>query len=179
MQAGEGNFSLRVDALGLYALSQYTQQLMVLSAVGSGTSTKAFAAALHSTNYVQLDAARCGQIENVRLTRCPEGYVCRKQRLEGGYWHLLALAKDDRLMTRLTDEALYRILSSNRYTTPILRQWTPWLSAKLSEADEHGDSFLVQLTAFQCQPALLLATTDDLDKIVVEGVKAGELRIQP
>jgi hypothetical protein len=87
--------------------------------------------------------------------------------------HCLAVVKDPRLMPCVTEESLWQKLRSPLYTTPLLREWMPWLMQNLV-----ADSLLVKLPAFQCNPGLLTVDDAGLDTLVSRGVGTGALSIR-
>ncbi|OWK34119.1 hypothetical protein FRUB_10090 [Fimbriiglobus ruber] len=72
----------------------------------------------------------------------------------------------------VTDESLWRLLRSHRFTTPLLRQWVPWLS---QEMQKKGD--IVRLTQSGCDAALMLADDETLDELVKQGLKQRHLTV--
>lgn len=101
------------------------------------------------------------------------GYKVHRARLDANTWHVLAVAKDESLVVAATDEAVWQEFRSPRFTTPLLRRWVPWLRKKL-EAERK----LVYPRQCGCNVALLLATNEDLDQAVSEGVRSGTLKME-
>jgi hypothetical protein len=58
------------------------------------------------------------------------------------------------------------------YTTPLLREWMPWLMQNLI-----ADGLLVKLPSFQCNPGMLTVDDTGLDALVSRGVGTGALKI--
>lgn len=102
------------------------------------------------------------------------GFDIRKAKLAFDTWHMVAVSKDPKFLLHTTDEALWRILRSDKFTTPLLKHWTPALRQRLVQME-----LLRKLDFFgNCNPSYLFATDDSLDKVVSEGVRRKELLIQ-
>src|SRR5262249_19286656 len=101
-----------------------------------------------------------------------DGYVVYRHRLGYQTWQFLCVARQDGLIPCLSEAALWRQLSSERYSTPLLHDWVPWLRSKLEER-----KLLLPLTCFNCRAATLCADTQHLDELVKEGVSQGHLHI--
>ena len=106
------------------------------------------------------------------------GFEVRKVKLAYDTWHLVAVSRDPKFFLHETDEALWKILRSDKFTTPLLKAWTPTIREMLTTMgylkcceffgqrfDKHGP------------PSHLLATDATLDKVVSEGIQHGRLRI--
>ena len=75
-------------------------------------------------------------------------------------------------MPVLSEATVWQLLRSNRFTTPLLQEWMPWLFQKLKEK-----KLVTELQQFGCQTGLLTADTDALDKLVSGGVRSNQLKI--
>jgi hypothetical protein len=75
-------------------------------------------------------------------------------------------------MMVVTDESLWQELNTTRFTTPILREWIPFIDRKLRECNR-----LENAHVFNCQCGILSATTAKLDAIVIDGLKSGKISI--
>lgn len=163
-------FNLRCDSIGLYGT-----EMLLLSVVAPETSVRALTAGLRSSGKDQKRieyACQVGQIAGACLTKCPEGYRSYRTRLGYGLWHVLYLANRDGFMPVMTEEALWQHLQGNQFTTPLLRDWMPWLAQKLKERE-----LLVELKQSGCQAGLLIVDSDALDALVSEGIIQGRLTI--
>jgi hypothetical protein len=151
---------------------------------GPQTAVKSFAAALNENCKlkvnvdglaVQLTDGTTQPAQRWRdFERAPgQGkYKVVMHRLGFNYVHCTARFKDPRLLPSVTDEALWAQLRSDRFTTPLLREWVPWLKeAMLKEGN------LERLPAFQCQPGLLAIDDGALDGIVSRGIAEGHLKV--
>ena len=163
-------FKVRCDAVGLHE-----NEILLLSVVGSETSVKALTAGLRSSAKDQnrIDySAHVGVVNASRLTQCPDGYRIYRTKLDYGLWHVLCLAKREGFLPVLRDETVWRLLQTDQFTTPLLREWIPWLSEEMKKRGS-----LVELTQSGCQAGLLLADNDVLDALVSEGLQQGHLTI--
>lgn len=163
-------FSMRCDAIGLH-----DDAILLLSVVGSETSVKALTAGLRSSGKDQkwIDySAQVGNVNAGRLTKCPDGYRIHRTKLAYGLWHVLCLAKRPGFMPVMTEGSLWQLLQKDPFTTPLLREWMPWL---FREMKNRGP--IVELTGSGCQAGLLLADNKTLDALVSEGIRKGHLMI--
>src|SRR5579859_4828694 len=163
-------FQVHCDAIGLNG-----NEILLLSVAGPETSVKALTAGLRSSGESQNRIAlsvHVGEVEANYLTRCPEGYRFYRTKLDYDLWHVLVLANRQGFMPVMNEDALWHVLQTNQFTTPLIREWTPWLYQTMKERD-----LITELTQCGCQAGLLVADSDDLDKLVSEGIKNGYLSI--
>jgi hypothetical protein len=163
-------FRVRCDAIGLH-----NDEILLLSIVGPETSVKALTAGLRSSGRDQkrIDySAHVGGIHHLSLTRCLDGYRLYRTKLAYGLWHVLCLANRDGFMPVMTEDAVWQLLQGDRFTTPLVREWMPWLCQRMKDANA-----LVELNQVGCQAGLLLTTSEQLDGWVSEGVQQGRLSI--
>jgi hypothetical protein len=148
--------------------------LMVASVVSNPTSIKAFRAGLFSkgASFVVVQVNRWGNEVEHRLARYENGYTLKTHRLAGDTFQLLAVARLPGLLTVSSDEGLWRELSGPRFTTPVLREWVPWLRQRL-EAEE----WLQNVDSVQCNAVRLTVTEEQLDGLVCEGLREGRISI--
>lgn len=110
---------------------------------------------------------------NYQPVKSDAGYVVHRQKLDYDTWHLLAVSRFEGLMPAVSEEALWQELRSERYTTPLLKRWLPWLQGRLIQ-----ENLLRPLDCFQCQAACLSGgTAVRLDELVSEGISEGHLEI--
>lgn len=163
-------FKLRCDAIALHE-----KEILLLSVSGSETAVKALTAGLRSSTLDQKRieyTAHLGCVNEALLTKCPEGYRVYRAKLSYGLWHVLLLARREGFLPAVTDETLWQLLQSPRFTTPLLRQWVPWLGQEMRRK-----GIIVQLTQSGCDAGLILADNDMLDDLVRQGVKRRHLAI--
>jgi Type III restriction enzyme, res subunit len=163
-------FSIRCDALALT-----NNEMLLMSVAGPETSVKALSAGLRASGRDQRHveySAQVGEIAGSQLGRSQEGYRIYRTKLPYGLWHILCLAKRNGFLPALTDESLWQYLLTGQFTTPLLRDWMPWLRRRMRE-----QGLLLELTQVGCDAGLLLIDSDTLDKLVSEGIKKGELSI--
>lgn len=174
-EARESSFSTRCHAL---AKAPYNYgKVFIASLVGNQTAVKSVTAALHNSRAVTFTASQCGEL----TTRAGEiyvqsdnafGYDVKRARLGFDSWHVLAISRDPRLIPVYTPGAVMDQLMSQRFTTPILRGWAPYL---LSELKREG--LLTMLPSFGCKAALLDLEQEQLDAMVSRGIAGGQLVI--
>lgn len=162
---------LRCDAAACLVQAGHGRPLLLASVCGPESAVKAFTAALHGTAKVQIESRVGGK--PVYAERWPRGYKVYRAALGFSTWHALAVAKMDGLILALSEETLWRELRTDRYTTPILRQWVPWLMERLLETGG-----LVKPEQAGCECGYLAADTEDLDKLVSEGLRSKALKLR-
>ncbi len=107
-----------------------------------------------------------------RLSPTQTGYRIYVNKLEYGLCHALFISKEPGFMTTITPEALWEELNDTRFTTPILREWMPYLETKLRKK-----SLLEEAWCFRCNAGFITASSEHLDTIVSEGLQTGEISI--
>jgi hypothetical protein len=163
-------FKLRCDAIGLHA-----NEMLLLSVIGSETSVKALTAGLRSSSSDQkrIDySAHVGSVYSSSLARCSEGYRIHRTKLAYDLWHVLCMARREGFMPVLTEYALWQLLQGSDFTTPLLREWTPWLYREMK-----ARQIIVELTQSGCRAGVCLANNDVLDELVSEGIRNDHLPI--
>ena len=167
----ESDFRVSCDSVA-YDDESAGDYLMVLSAMGPQTSIKAVAAMLQSDVHCTM------RVEDIdsgydSLGKHPGGYTVHRQRFEHNTWHILAVAKQEGLLLKLSVEALWVELRKPRFTTPVLRAWVPSLMNTLQ-----SNGHLRNLRCFGCDAAILMAGTAELDDVVAESLRRGRLKIK-
>lgn len=167
-----------------FAYDDRHSTIVLASVAGPQTAVKSFAAALNENCKLKINVDGFEVIEADGSTetvgrwrdfeRAPgQGkYKCTMHRLGYNYVHCMARLKDPRLTPSLTEEVLWSQLRSNRFTTPLLKEWVPWLMQAML-----ADGKLEKLPAFQCQPGLLTLDDPGLDELVSRGITEGHLKI--
>lgn len=100
------------------------------------------------------------------LSRCAGGYRRHTHRLGYGWMQAMYVARSPGFLPSVSEEALWQELNTNRFTTPILREWLPYLTEKLLDRE-----LLSYLPGHRCECGLLTASTADLDLIVTDGIQ--------
>lgn len=109
---------------------------------------------------------------DVHCLKSGAGYDVALKKLALNSWHLLAVARNPGLLPCVSDEALWRELMSERYTTPLLREWVPALRAEFEKA-----GCLEKARGFGCQAGVLNLWQEDLDRGVKRGLERAALKI--
>ena len=167
------------------AIATTGYQICLFSACGPASTVKAIAAGLRIAEGVRFYADYKDYNEefihggyklqemNDGLNPGSYGWEIHKHYLGLNTWHILAWSKWGRLLVSDDDEALWQMLRSDQFTTPILRSWIPAVKAELIKAKQ-----LEQLRCFGCNCWFLSAGDHTLDKIVTAGVQSGDLRFE-
>lgn len=157
-------------------------ELFLLSGICPGTTVKGIRACLNSNRKVRLSALnmilrRPGESSyrkpdtlNVRAG----GYSCCARPLGFGQFHAAFISRTPGFMTNASDEAVWQEVNMPRFTTPVLKEWMPYVRRILEE-----NKLLTSLYGFQCNTARMKAKTKDLDEIIVRGIRNGVLKITP
>ena len=167
-----------------FAYDDRHNTIALVSVAGPQTAVKSFAAALNENCKLRVNvdgmdikladgstepAQRWQDFERV----AGQGkYKVAMHRLPFNSVQCTARLKDPRLLPSVSEEALWILLRSNRFTTPLLRPWVPWLMKAMLE-----DGTLERLPAFQCQPGVLAIDDGGLDKLVTQGINEGRLTV--
>jgi hypothetical protein len=106
------------------------------------------------------------------LAKLDCGYATEVHRLSYGLAHALFTARTPGLLVSLAEESLWQELKTTRFTTPLLRDWMPWLTNQLLD-----QGLLVEADCHRCRCGVLQATTADLDAVVSRGLQEGHITI--
>jgi hypothetical protein len=106
------------------------------------------------------------------LSPSADGYLTYTHKLDYGQAHALFITKTPGFMRVVSDETIWQELTDTRFTTPVLRGWVNYIADKMRDK-----RILEEAHCFNCNCAYMSATTKDLDEIVSEGLKYGEIRI--
>lgn len=101
-----------------------------------------------------------------RIQISPEGYSCHVQKIGYGMAHALFITRSVGFMKVVSDESMWQELNDIRFTTPILKEWVPFIEKELRRLD-----LLEWCYTFGCKCANLSATTLKLDQIVSSGLQ--------
>jgi hypothetical protein len=157
----------------------HQDKLMFISLVAFSQDLKALRAALAA------GLASPMRLKNVSLSRdgesdvpesvwpAPAGYRLDSHRLGFGSVHALFTCRQQGFLPDDSDEALWQELRQERFTTPLLRGWLPYVRAELEL-----QSLLARCHTLDCTCCILAATSADLDSIVETGLKDGSISIQ-
>lgn len=107
-----------------------------------------------------------------KLSLSGDGYQCHTHKLGYGLAHALFLSRTDGFMKVVSPESLWQEVSGPRFTTPIIREWMPYVERQLRDQE-----LLEEAHCFGCSCGVLSAVTHHLDEIVCEGIKSGEILI--
>lgn len=172
-----GNFSMRCAQ---FAWIRPQNGIALVSAAGPQTAVKSLMAALNQNMKleVRIDGAEDEEGTPISEWTAYErmgnqgSYRITTHRLGFNYVHATALLKMNGLLPCVTPEAVWNVLSGTRYTTPLLKEWVPWLMQEME-----SDGYLVRLPAFQCRPGLISIDEPALDLLVSRGLRTGSLAI--
>jgi hypothetical protein len=170
IQTDQTRFSLKLATIGTMGVSG--GEIAILSTVAPETSIKALRACLHRAAKTEFFANCRGFSPNNLLAACSLGYRFYAAKLGPGTWHSLALAWLPGLICKLTDDSLWGEFQKRSFTTPLLREWVPWLRSELLRLGR-----LTPLHAFRCEGAVLNLTTEQLDELVSEGLRRKRITI--
>ena len=106
------------------------------------------------------------------VARVAEGYRTEFHKVDYGAAHAVFITKSPGFLLSTEEEAIWQELNTDRFTTPLLREWMPWLMKTLT-----AKKFLVEAECYRCKCGELTCTTANLDVIVGEGIVAGHLKL--
>lgn len=98
------------------------------------------------------------------------GYRDDSHRIGYGMVHAFFFTRLDGILLNCDDDHLWAHLRDDRYTTPIVRDWMPWIRQEMVRKN-----YLRQAVCFGCNVARVVMTPAQLDEIVAEGVKTSQL----
>src|SRR5262249_25165475 len=93
-------------------------------------------------------------------------------KMDYGLWHVLCMAKREGFLPVVSDETVWRHLQGNQFTTPLVREWIPWLCKEMTKK-----GLIIPLSQGGCQAGLVLIDNDALDDLVSSGTRNGHLVI--
>jgi SNF2 family DNA or RNA helicase len=161
--------SLRLDAVGVM---HGTDAIGVLSAAGSETAVKSLVAALRSDARIEFDIQVPGRWF-YKPKKHAGGYKVYRHKINANTWHVLCLARQEGLMPVLSEEAVWQEFRSERYTTPILREWV----MPLMEAMIERNRGLEIMECFGCRAAVLTLNDEALASNISAALEQGILKI--
>jgi hypothetical protein len=157
----------------------HQNRLMFISLVAYSQDAKAIRAGLAAGLNSPM------RLRNVTLSRGEEcivptdawpslqGYRVDAHRLGFGSLHAMFTSREQGFLLNDSDDALWQELKQERFTTPLLRAWLPYLQGELVIRN-----LLNRCDAFDCNCGVLTATSADLDSIVESGLKSGAISIR-
>jgi hypothetical protein len=101
-----------------------------------------------------------------------DGYEFYRHKLGYGMEHALFITRMPGFMRVVNSQAVWNELQQPRFTTPLLREWMPYIEKQLREKE-----YLTEAYTFGCECGILTLTTAQLDEIVEKGIKDRQLRI--
>lgn len=110
---------------------------------------------------------------NVWMPKDGDGFSTSTHRLPYGIAHAFFLSRHEGFLIALDEANLWQELSSNAFTTPLLREWTPWITKRLTD-----DDLLREAKCHNCSCGMYQFTNLQLDAIVSDGLKKGDLKIE-
>jgi len=101
-----------------------------------------------------------------RLFPDNEGYATYTHKLGYGMVHAMFVTRDDGFLPIVTEESLWQKLKGTKFTTPLIREWVPYITERL-RADER----LEDADCYNCECGVLSATDKSLDEVITEGLQ--------
>jgi hypothetical protein len=146
---------------------------MAVSGAGGQTEVKAWRAAVwDNRDYSFVYSPQLG-VGREALAKADAGYNVWTKALGHHLYQLVAIARTPGLLTCIDEEGVWAFLKEH-VTTPVQREWVPWLMGRLREEE--------RLRALACSGFInagYIACDDEhVDGLVTEGLKSGKLRIR-
>ena len=101
------------------------------------------------------------------------GYRVDAHRLGFGSFHALFTSRQQGFLPNDSNDALWQELKQERFTTPLLRGWLPYVRKELEIKN-----LLSRCHTLDCTCCILTATSADLDSIVEFGLKNSLIKIE-
>jgi hypothetical protein len=154
-------------------LALHDESIQVLSIMGAESAAKAIAAILHSDGKAafRIDAESVPYYQEFDKEK--DGYSVYKHRASPNHWHFVAISKRRGLLTNMDEASVWRELRSERFSTPLLRAWAPYIVEQLKNR-----GLLEPLEGFGCDAGMMTADSDDLDHVVMEGLLNRQIVIE-
>jgi hypothetical protein len=157
----------------------HENRLLFISLVAFSPDVKAFRAGLAAgletplrlTNVTLTNGGE--SVESANAWPCTAGYRVDSHRLGFGSVHAIFTCRQPGFLLDGSDDALWRALKDDRFTTPLLRSWIHGIRKELEI-----QNVLVRCDTFDCNCCVLTATTANLDSIIETGLKNGSISIQ-
>jgi len=155
-------------------------RLMLISLVAYSQDVKAIRAGLAAGLNVPM------RLREITLTKDDEsiapndvwpsghGYRVDAHRLGFGMLHAIFTCRQPGFLLDDGDDALWQELKQERFTTPLLRAWLPYIRGELVIRN-----LLDCCDTLDCTCCILTALSADLDSIVESGLKNGLIHIEP
>jgi hypothetical protein len=165
---------VRFDKLGLHhnkkvfvrlvAFSQYV--IAINAAVPAGLTSPARLMNLKLTN-------RKESLVPFDLWPSLSGCEVDAHRLGDGSIHAMFVCRQQGFLANDSDDALWQELKQERFTTPLLRGWLPYIRQELELKP-----LLFRCYTLDCTCCVLSVTSADLHSIVEAGIKTGTIEIR-
>lgn len=141
---------------------------LIGSMVNGGTVTSrlvisAWGVSLAAPGRSRLPGTLKGSEEGYDLHHCKLGINCE---------HALLITRNPSFLKVNSPEELWRVLTSPRYTTPLLEEWLPYLRSAMIK-----NGYLLEVLAHRCDCGFLRMSNHELDQIVITGLEKGEITI--
>lgn len=166
MKSQDGNWDLKCFQ---FATAPRSGEVMLASVAAPSTAAVAFRAAMNSNSPVSFRLTgfgECGRLSG------QGNYHAATHRLEYGMLHVVVWAKPDHgFLPNISEESVWQMLRKE-HTTPLKREWMPFLMRRLRES-----RMIQDCRSFGCQCGVLFLDTDSLDGIVSKGLRGKEIAI--
>jgi hypothetical protein len=156
----------------------HDNRLMCISLVAFSQDIKAFRAALAAGLTCPI------RLRNVTLNKNDDsfvpkdvwpslgGYGIESHRLGFGSIHAVFVCRQQGFLSNDSDEVLWQELKQERFSTPLLKRWQPYIRTELEL-----NSLLSRCYTLDCTCCVLTATSADLDSVVEFELKNGLISI--
>lgn len=111
-------------------------------------------------------------IGNMRISNEPAGYDCHIHKLGMNLAQCMMISRAEGFMVNVTETALWNQIKDTRFTTPVLRDWLPYIKRELERR-----GLLNWCWIHDCKCATLTANVEHLDDIVKKGLNRREIEI--
>lgn len=166
-------------------LAHDSNTLMLISVIAEPMRIKAIRAILHAKSgspFIKVAGINTKYFSGGDLARRTPGnlvidkagYETFAHRLDYGMSHAMFVSKNENFIRYLSPQAIWHKLNTSRFSTPMLQEWMPYITARLIE-----QKFLRECHCFRANCGVLDTIAEDkLDSIVSNGIKIGKIWIR-
>lgn len=149
-------------------------KVKIISAVGASTAVKGFCAIFGDSKIpcrINLEGAMSIS-SYTTFERDDKEYNIHRVKLVDSWYHVVIISKDERLIPHLDPNSLWAKLKSTAFTTPMLSDWMPYITEKLTNARcKDGRDAMQKCKSFHSNAAMIYADDEVIDGIVSTGVR--------
>lgn len=143
--------------------------------VGPHTAAIGFRAAVNSNGFFSMRWTEVGFYAGRVMKLKGQGkYLTKTHRLGYDVVQVTVWSRpEDGFLPCISEEAVWQVINSPPFTTPLRRQWLPWLIGRMKEERQ-----VRELQCFNCNSGMFYLQPEGLDELVSEGLRKRAITIQ-